>query len=245
MENNWKRIWEKKQMEPGEGSVLSQLVAVDGFNTFGGITERDWLAHTEAMGAKMGVRPGSSMYEVGCGAGAFLYPFYTRGHRVGGCDFAENLVGMAQNVMPLGNFATGEAVALDMGESYDVVFSHGVFLYFPDLAYAARTLLQMLAKSRQFVAVFDVPDLARKEDALRLRRGHLGEEDYEKRYRGLDHLYFPREWFEEVLTGMDVEMAIEAQCLPGYMHNSCRYNVFLKKKAVSGSEVHLPQQTLS
>ena len=84
------------------------------------------------MRPKLLISAGDSIFEVGCGAGAFLYPFYQMGHRVAGIDYAQNLVHLAATVMPAAEIRLGEATALPTQQSYDVVVSNGVFLYFAD-----------------------------------------------------------------------------------------------------------------
>lgn len=235
MSNNWHNVWNKKSVLDSKPSVLENLIAADGFDIFGGIEQTGWLNHVSRIGTRLGIRDGASVYEVGCGAGAFLYPFHAAGHRVGGSDFSASLVASAREAMPGADIETGEAAAIDPQARYDVVLAHGVFLYFPSLEYAATTLRKMLEKAEVSVGVFDVPDVTKKDYALELRRGHLGEEEYNRKYDGLDHLYYPREWFQEILEGTGASLEIEDQQIPGYLHNSYRYNVYIRKGAPADS----------
>src|SRR5256885_3503728 len=59
-------------------------------------------------------------------------------------------------------------------------------------AYAEEVIARMAAKALRAVAVLDVPDVARRDEAEAFRRGVLGAEAYERRYRGLEHRYFGR-----------------------------------------------------
>lgn len=231
MSNNWHTVWNKKSVLDAKPSVLENLIAADGFDIFGGIEQSGWLNHVRRIGARLGITEGASLYEVGCGAGAFLYPFHAAGHPVGGSDFSSSLVTSAREAMPGADIDAREAAEIDPQTRYDVVLAHGVFLYFPTLEYAAVTLRKMLEKATVSVGVFDVPDVTKKDYALELRRGHLGEEEYNRKYEGLDHLYYPREWFHETLAGTGASVEIEDQQIPGYLHNSYRYNVYIHKQA--------------
>lgn len=229
MTNRWQEVWRRRQRDPSQGSILAQLIAADGFNGFGKVEEHVWLDHMGRIAARLRITPGDSIFDVGCGAGAFLYPFYQQGHPVGGLDYAENLVNSAQETMPGAPFNVGEAVDLAVTRQFDVVVAYGVFLYFPDYAYAATVLHKMVQKARQCVGILDIPDLAKQEEALALRVKMLGEETYRQKYAGLDHLFFAREWFVRSLSGMGLAIQIEDQAIPGYLHSSYRFNVFVTK----------------
>jgi hypothetical protein len=78
MKQIWQEIWSKKHVMPDTACTLAQLIALDGFNSpFGGLHETShWLNYLDALRLKLSIREGDSIFEVGCGAGAFLYPFY-------------------------------------------------------------------------------------------------------------------------------------------------------------------------
>ena len=166
----WRTIWQKRPM-PRTSPTLAELVAIDGHDGFGGIEESAWLAYADRVATKLAIQIGDSIYEVGCGAGAFLYPWHVRGHRVGGMDYAENLVRVARLTLRDADIISGEAVQLDPSAQYDFVMAQGVFFYFPDFDYAADVLKKMILKARKAVAILDVPDLALKEQSLKFRRG--------------------------------------------------------------------------
>lgn len=219
----WQGIWGKRSVE---GSDLPTLMAADGFDTLGACSEDAWRAYTRRVATTLGIADGDSLLEVGCGAGAFLLPFAERGHPVAGVDYAPNLVAAARAAMPAGRFTAAPAHALPEG-GHDFVVSNGVFLYFPDLDYAAQVLAAMAARARTGLAVLEVPDKATEAQSLAARRGKLGAQEYAARYAGLDHLYFDRGWFAQALPGWDV--TVESQAIEGYMHSPFRFNVFARR----------------
>jgi len=207
--------------------VLERLLALDGFDFLGHVTEAGWRSYVDGIARRLDVAPGQSIFDVGCGAGAFLYPFYEGGHPVAGLDYAASLLRAARIAMPGVQFTQGEAAALDPASRYDVVVASGVFLYFPDYAYAAETLRHMVAKASKAVAVLDVPDLALRDGTERERRRALGAEEYARRYHGLPHLYFEQAWFARALADLPHTVRVEQQRIAGYRHNDFRFNVFI------------------
>jgi len=227
----WRDIWGARTLDPSRGSLLAQLMAADGLDTaFGAVTEAHWRRFALDVAGRLHAGPGTSVFDVGCGAGAFLLPLSDHGCRVGGVDQSAALIAHARAAMPDGAFAVADAAALDDGEAWDVVLSCGVFMYFPSLDYAATVLRRMARKARHAVAVLDVPDLALREEAMRLRRGSLGEREYEERYRGLDHLFFEREWIVDVLVKAGLNAMAESQQIAGYANGAHRFNVFASKR---------------
>lgn len=229
MTNNWLHIWQSRQIEAPSLPTLALLLALDGFDGFGGIEESAWLAYADRIANELLIQPGDTIFEVGCGAGAFLYAWHMRGHHVGGIDYAANMVKIARQVLPGADISENEATHLDPAPHFDVVMAQSVFFYFPDLDHAAVVLEKMIRKAYHAIAILDVPDLARKDQSLAFRRGQLGADDYTFKYAGLDHLYFDREWFKKVLRGMDLEIRTKDQNIPGYGHNPYRFNVFINK----------------
>lgn len=203
-------------------------MAADGMDTgFCGVTDDAWREFVRRVSSTLEIAPGASVFEVGCGAGAFLYELYETGCMVGGIDQSAALVSYARQAMPRGRFAVGEATSIDPDDPYDVVVSCGVFLYFPTLEYARTVIAQMAAKARRAIAILDVPDLARQEQAIAFRRGTLGEAAYEEKYRGLEHLYYDKSWINEVMQSCGLgRTRIDDQAIPGYGSGAHRYNAF-------------------
>lgn len=123
-----------------------------------GLSEPGWRAFVEHVAESLDVGPGTTVFEVGCGAGAFLFPFDENGYRVGGIDPSPGLIAQAAQAMPGGRFSAGDAAALDPTEPWDVVIACGAFAGFPDLDYARGVLARMAAKATHAIAVLDLSD---------------------------------------------------------------------------------------
>jgi trans-aconitate methyltransferase len=227
MAKTWKEVWASRRLDPARASTMSRLLAADGWDTgFGNVEEAAWQRYVERTARAIGMTPGSRVFEVGCGAGAYLFALHEAGCEVAGLDPSAALLTYARDAIPHGRFVLAEAADLDPLAQYDFVVSSGVFLYFPCLDYARNVLERMVRKARRGVMVLDVPDLAKRDDALELRRAWAGDRAYAQKYQGLDHLYYDRAWFEAVLAAAGVtRMRIDDQEIDGYANAVHRYNV--------------------
>ena len=229
MSRSWRAVWAGRQLSPSGGSKLAHLMAADGLDTeFGTPSENEWTQFVRAMATTLGIGPGDSVFDVGCGAGAFLYDLAHMGLRVGGIDLSSALVSCAGQVMPEGQFDVVEASDLDAVDQYDAVVSCAAFLYFPSLEYAERVLDRMVAKARRVVAVLDLPDAAAEAQALEHRIAAAGGDGaYTARYAGLKHLHFERLWIERALAQRGlVDVRVADQDVQGYGMGRFRFNAW-------------------
>ncbi len=226
--NKWKDIWNKRNTE---GPVsLEKLIELDGFDSATGKMDIDsWKEYIEFIAKKINLKPHESIYEAGCGSGAFLYPFYLKGHKVGGIDYSDKLISIIRSVITDGEFTAGEAIEIDTELKYDILVSNGVFLYFPDYLYAEEVIKKMLLKAKRIVAILEVSDINFKEKLQKAKKDALGEEEYNKKYEGLNHLYFKRDWFLnlEILNNYSVE--IFNQNIKNYGNSDYRFNIIIRR----------------
>jgi trans-aconitate methyltransferase len=225
--NNWQNIWKNRNVTVGNMSILSKLISVDGFDTgYGTINEEDWKEYVEYISKKLSLE-NNSLYEVGCGAGAFLYKFYQQGNKVGGLDYSSNLINIAQKYLPGGEFHLNEASGIDINEKYDFVISNSVFFYFTTYEYAKKVVINMLQKSIKGIAILEVNDYNKKDESMKLRKGYLTDKEYEERYKGLEHLYYEKQWFIDIANVNNIRIEIEQQNISNYKNNAYRFNVFM------------------
>lgn len=227
---DWKEIWSRTRQLPAEKQDLQFLIEADGFNSGAGkIAAPDWLAYTAYVTQLAQISPDDSIYEIGCGSGAFLYPFYQQGHAVGGIDYSASLIEIANMVMPAMNFEVQEALQLDLSHAYDVVIANSVFQYFPSLTYATEVIERMYAKANKRVILLDLNDIAFEEEALAIRKGALSEGEYEEKYKGLDHLFYDRNFVEQLMQGKHASVQSSDQQIQNYGNNKFRFNVVIEK----------------
>lgn len=224
---NWRRVWRGRPLDDENATpLLEMIMEIDGF---GATDPAAWVTGIGQTRARLGVQTDDTIFDVGCGAGAFLYPLVHQfQHRVGGIDYSEGLVETARRAMPGMQFGVAEASLLDEDDRYDFVVAHSTFQYFPTLDYAEAVLRRMMKKARKAVAVLDVSDAARRDDLESLRRGALPDGEYEQRYRGLEHLYYDRAWFEMFAGAAGAHVEVFEQDIPTYETRGLRFNVLLR-----------------
>lgn len=229
MSNHWQQIWEKRTLQPQHAITLETLIALDGFDSGAGkIDLADWQEYTRRISDKLGMQSGDSVFEVGCGAGAFLYALRQQHPlTVGGLDYAAGLIEAAQQAMPDGDFQAIPAQSLDTSKEYDFVIANSVFHYF-DEAMAAEVLQAMWQKAKVGIAILDIPHAATREACEHARRDALTVAEYEEKYRGLHHTYYTPEWFSQQLPEKP-QQAFES-CVPNYAQSQYRFSVIFSKR---------------
>jgi trans-aconitate methyltransferase len=116
-----------------------------------------WLALAEHVAETLDIGPGTRVFEVDCGDGAFLLPLHVNGYVVGGIDGDPDAIERAIASIPDGVFQTGTASALDPTVPWDVVVCRS-FAGTADLDYMRGLLARMFAKATHAIAILDVPD---------------------------------------------------------------------------------------
>ena len=227
MSERWRQIWSSRPAAD-EPTLLARLMHADGYlSGFSPSSEASFRRFVADVMERTGMEPGHSVFEIGCGAGAFLLPLAEAGLQVGGLDFAAPQVALARASLPGDRFFAAEAAAYD-AEPVDHVVSNGVFLYFPDLAYAEAVLVKAMTAARRSVSVLDTPDAALRAESEAYRRNTMGEVEYRHAYVGLEHLYVAREWFAELAARHGWRCEIEGQTLEGHPQARFRFNVFMR-----------------
>jgi trans-aconitate methyltransferase len=230
MDNSWKIIWNKRKLIQSENFSLDELIALDGFDTGAGkIKTQDWRSYTEKVALMLNLENGNSIYEVGCGSGAFLYALSEFINiEVGGNDYSQPLIQTAKMVFPGGNFECVEASEINTSKKYDFLISNSVFHYF-DHQYARKAILKMIEKSNQKICILEIPNLQKKIEAEKIRRDQLSAEEYDKKYAGLSHTYYSKDWFLSIAKEFGLGCEIFDGCIPNYIQNDFRFGCILQK----------------
>ena len=120
-----------------------------------------WLELAEYVAETLDVGPGTRIFEVDCGDGAFLFPLHANGYIVGGIDGDADAIKKAAEAMPGGAFQVGAATSLDPAVPWDVVICR-TFSAARDVDYLRGVVARMFAKSTHAVALLDLPDQHRQ-----------------------------------------------------------------------------------
>ncbi len=71
--SSWQKVWESRKLTT-HGSVQEQLIRANGFDSGVGEVDIDRYTHfVNYYSELINLKPGESVFEVGCGSGAFLY----------------------------------------------------------------------------------------------------------------------------------------------------------------------------
>lgn len=221
--DTWKEIWNKRKVGDAE-LTLEQLLKIDGFDTGAGhIDIQSWKEYVKFLAERLSLKKQDSIFEVGCGAGAFLWLFYESGHEVGGIDYSESLIEIAKKKMGNMEFYADEAINVEVLKRYDIVVSNGVFHYFPDYDYAYGVIDKMIRKCKRKIAILDVNDITLKEECLIFR------EEHGSKYKTPTHLYYDKSYFYNIGSAHNLKVEIFPQDIKNYGNNNFRFNVIMEK----------------
>lgn len=235
MANEWQKVWNNREAAPGTlagdwKKVFLELKRLNGYDIVGdGIPLSSLLAEDAQIQELLGISVGSSVFEVGCGAGANLYLMARAGMTVGGTDYSKTLIEAARTVLPTASeLYCGEADVFPTEKKYDAVFSNGVFPYFPNKTYTKNVMIRMLEKTSGPIGIMGIHDLEKREDYLAYRRANIP--DYDERYKGLDKLFCARSFFEDFARAQNLRITFPEIRIEGYWNIPFIFNVFMYRK---------------
>jgi len=221
---NWKQIWNRRSItNPND---LQDLINANGYESTG-INEKSLTQYVQYIKTKMEMTDGQSVYEVGCGSGSILFILKGMGLEVGGLDYSESLIEIANSLNISTDFDVKEAIQLNTEVKYDHVISNSIFHYFPNLYYAEEVIKLMMKKSKGSIAILDVNDEDKKELSLNIRRSK--EPNYDEKYKGYEHLYINKSFWKDLAKKNEWTIEIEDQVIEDYKNRDFRYNIFLRK----------------
>jgi len=57
----------------------------------------------------------------------------------------------------------------------------------------------------------------------------MNQQEYEEKYKGLDHLFYEKSWFEEIAKEFNLKISIFDQTFEKYSNSNLRFNVIMEK----------------
>ena len=225
--SQWKNVWERK------GQTAAQhLHHMNGYDL---LSADQWDELVRTVARPFGLQAGDEVIECGCGAGAFLaslirlYP----GIRLSGIDYSASLVRAASEALD-GRFEQGDIRDLSFlpAAAYDCVLSFSAFQYLSSSEDAERAVREMarLVKPGGSMAIGDVSDLAKKQEALEIRK-HSHRNQPKLSSDDLDHLYLPKGLFERLASELQLNVTIIDQAtlnMPSYEAARYRFTAYFK-----------------
>lgn len=238
MSNRWKGVWEKKDidsldLEQSEFEIFCKLKKADGFDVnvhdekaYFMAFYQEWLDMYE-KGKELAQNEISSVYEVGCGSGVNLFLFQNRIDNpiLGGIDYSQNLINIAQNIVHSTDLVCGEAVQINEEEKYDWVMADSVFQYFENINYAETVLEKMIHKSRKVTYLSEIHDVTLKDEWLEYRRSSM--ENYDQIYEGLDKTFYSKEWITDIARRNYKKVIFSKGNNPEYWNSKYVFHCFI------------------
>lgn len=237
MGNHWQELWNNRKINfdklsaKDESALILELKRVVGWDfKNAAIAVEEFKKEYEYLKKNLVINTGT-VFEVGCGTGANLYFFKKDGFKVGGSDYAENLLAITKKVIGEENLiecVAGEAADLPTEIKYDAIFSAAVFCYCSDLAYVERTLNRMLAKSRQSIGIMRVLDKNTEEEYFKYRREHI--KNYDELYKDLPKLFISKDFFRQYADKNNLEIKFDQHHIEGFWNEPFNFDCFMYKK---------------
>ena len=128
-ESRWYKIWNKKKIDKLDINNLEELIKVNGFDSrAGGYSPNEWLLMIRSFVKLMDVKSNSDIYEIGCGAGTFLYSIKKIiDVNCYGIDYSASLINIAKNLLEDSEFMVSEAKLIPSFKGKFDIFLHIVF----------------------------------------------------------------------------------------------------------------------
>lgn len=236
----WKNIWDKKGLNISNNLTLSDLISIDGFDSSGKevLNENAWIEYINYIGDVIDIKNKNSILEIACGSGVFLKvlkSIVSDNTKLYGFDYSNNLINIAKTVIDDCNLCCDEAINIDIlfNTSFDLIFCNSAFHYFNDKEYAYSVIKKsysILSKGGS-LAFLDINDEAKMDTYYKVRFAEIGEEEYKKKYEGLNQLFFTKEELFNLLVSLGFrKIIIEDQNISGYTNNQYRFNIFAVNK---------------
>lgn len=166
----------------------------------------------------LGLKNTDRLLDVGCGVGLLTQRLVDNTGIVVGLDAnPEMLVHAGVD----NRYARVAAIADHLSfadETFDKIFCHSIFQYFPNHEYAASVIAEMSRVLRVGgrCLIMDIPDLAKKDDYLRIK---LPDQ------HNLERLFYPKEWFANLAPNAH----IFEQRIRDYDNSLFRFNILIQK----------------
>ena len=109
------------------------------------------------------------------------------------------------------------------------MISVGVLEYFTNDDYTNIVLEKMIDKAKIAVAILDSNNIEYFDVAKELRRGALSNNEYDKKYKRLDHIFFSKQYFEGFARKHFLEIEVFDQQIYNYLNANFRFNIIFRR----------------
>lgn len=150
--------------------------------------------------SNLGIRPGESIAEFGCGNGANLLYFKQKFQSdVSGIDISYRLIDFCKRLFPdRDKFFLHDIKKLE-SKSVDYFICNSVFQYLPTCEDAFDIILEMKRVARKSILITDIKNIMFKDkfQDTQMSRQKLTREEFDNKYKTTPHLFFYKKQFNE------------------------------------------------
>ncbi len=161
----WKEVWERKGNEK-----TTDLKQIDGYEH----TSANLEEIAQNIKETMKIQPTDRVLEIGCGAGAlarFLDCNYV------GIDYSQSMVSKHIELFNNSVLCCEANDIVFKNNSFDKVFSYGVFQYFPNEEYAKQVISEMKRIAKKAVFIGDLPIISHRDTHLLYKKENFAQWD--------------------------------------------------------------------
>lgn len=182
------------------------------------LTERGLKNITKIARTYLNLSPNDRLLDLGCGAGLITNKLVDDVNIVVGVDASS---GMIENADRKSKFIKVIAMADNLpfpNESFNKIFCHSVFQYFPNYKYATKVIKEMLRTlcSEGKCLIMDIPDIDEKESYFKVKTPDK---------HNLKRRFYNKSWFINLVPNA----RIFKQEIPDYKNSQFRFNVLIQK----------------
>lgn len=239
MANRWQELWNNRQTHldsidmNDKQQVILELKRMVGWDHFGkdsDVVFEEFQKEYEYIKQNLELPVTGNVFEVGCGSGSNLYFFSRDGYKVGGSDYAENMLAVVDRVIGVDNLlecVCDDAADLNTDIKYDAVFAAAVFQYFNDIDYAEKVLNRMVAKSNKSVGIIRMFKAETKDEYIKYRRETTP--NYDELYKDLPKLFLSEEFFRNFAAKNNLRVKFDHLHIKDFWNDPYIFDCFLYK----------------
>lgn len=232
MKKKWLKVWKKKS-NSSFSKNYKKLLEMNGWDTgVSSFSINDWKRFINSIIEKFRISHKDNIFEIGCGSGAFLIPFYKKNINCFGSDYSIKFVKICKKLMKKGVFIKSEANNLKKFKKYkfDYIFIHSVFQYFENINYARQVLYQIkeISQKNTIIFILDIPDLEKKKYWEKDIINSIGKDEFRKKYSILRHQFYKFSFFKTFCEKNDLSLTNIPKIKLKKKSSKYRFNLMIK-----------------
>ncbi len=210
---NWVEYYELKGLKGGD------LKKVSGYeHGLAQLTQMGLKSIVKVAKTRLNLNSKDILLDLGCGAGLLTSYLKNQVYAVVGVDAS---LEMLKNADKDSKFIKVVAMADCLpfpDNSFDKIFCHSIFQYFPNYQYAAKVIAEILRVLQPGgkCLIMDIPDLDKKKEYLKLKKPDT---------HNLKRIYYKKRYFTDLIPSIDVFEEI----IPDYKNSYFRFDLLIQK----------------